>query len=147
MKRVLCAVVMAAALAATPALAAKVYLKDGGYIKAKRVWKADGRVYVLATRDTLTSFEKSEVNMKRTFPKKRAVVKKVEAVAPQAATAAPGGATAPQKTADTKTGVSLPALPKLPEKSPDSLTPSSGTGGTIKQRKKEMAEKAEKASE
>jgi hypothetical protein len=141
MKRTLCAVVMAAVLAAMPALAAKVYLKDGGYIKAKRVWRADGRVYVLATRDTLTSFEKSEVNLKRTFPKKRAVAKKVEAVAPQTATAAPDGAAAPQKPADTKTGITLPALPKLPEKSPESLVPSSGTGGVIKQQKKNMADK------
>jgi hypothetical protein len=141
MKRTLCAVVMAAVLAATPALAAKVYLKDGGYIKAKRVWKADGRVYVLATRDTLTSFEKSEVNLKRTFPKKRAVAKKVEAVTPQAATAAPAGAAAPQKTADTKSGITLPSLPKLPEKSPESLVPSSGTGGVIKQQKKNMADR------
>ena len=147
MRRIVGAVVMAAVLAATPALAAKVYLKDGGYIKAKRVWRADGRVYVLANRDTLTSFDKSEVNLKRTFPKKRAVAKKVEAVAPQTATAAPGGAAAAQKASDAKAGVTLPSLPKLPEKSPESLVPSGGTGGKIQQRKKDMAEKAEKAGE
>ena len=141
MKRTVCAVLMAVTLAAAPAFAAKLYLKDGGYIKAKRVWRADGRVYVLATRDTLTSFDKSEVNLKRTFPKKQAVAKKVEAVAPQTATAAPNGAAAPQKTADTKAGISLPSLPKLPEKTPESLVPSSGTGGAIKQQKKNMAEK------
>jgi hypothetical protein len=140
MKRILCAVVVAATLA-TPAFAANLYLKDGGYIKAKRVWRADGRVYVLATRDTLTSFEKSEVNMKRTFPKKPVVAKTAAAPAPQTATAAPAGTAAPQKPAESKTGVTLPSLPKLPEKSPESLVPSSGSGGAIKQQKKNMAEK------
>jgi hypothetical protein len=140
MKRILCAVVVAATLA-TPAFAAKLYLKDGGYIKAKRVWRADGRVYVLATRDTLTSFEKSEVNMKRTFPKKPVVAKAVEASAPETAKAAPAGTAAPQKPAEPKAGVTLPSLPKIPQKSPENLVPSSGSGGAIKQQKKNMAEK------
>jgi hypothetical protein len=140
MKRMMCAVLMAVTLA-TPAFAAKLYLKDGGYIKAKRVWRADGRVYVLATRDTLTSFDTSEVNLKRTFPKKPVVAKTVEAPAPQTATAVPAGAAAPQKPAESKTGVTLPKLPKMPEKSPENLVPSSGSGGAIKQQKKNMAEK------
>jgi hypothetical protein len=96
MKRMMCAVLMAVTLA-TPAFAAKLYLKDGGYIKAKRVWRADGRVYVLATRDTLTSFDTSEVNLKRTFPKKPVVAKTVEAPAPQTATAVPAGAAIKQQ--------------------------------------------------
>jgi hypothetical protein len=140
MKRTLCAALMAITLA-TPAFAAKVYLKDGGVIQAKRVWREGGKVHVLATRHTLTSFEKSEINLKRTFPKKHKVATKVAAVETKAATAAPSGAAAPQKPEDKKTGVALPSLPKLPEKSPESLVPSTGTGGTIRQQKKNMAEK------
>jgi len=142
MKRILCAALMAAVLA-TPAFAAKVYLKDGGVIQAKRVWREGGKVHVLATRHTLTSFEKSEVDLKRTFPQKRRVAKKAAPVTPQAQTAAaaPGGAAAIQKPVESKARVALPSLPKLPERSPESLVPSRGAGGTIKQQKKEMAEK------
>jgi hypothetical protein len=142
MKQTLCAVLMAVTLA-TPAFAAKLYLKDGGVIQAKRVWREGGKVYVLATRDTMTSFEKSEVNLKRTFPKKHRVAKKtaVAGTQEQAKTAAPNGAAEVQKPAEKKSTVSLPNLPKLPEKSPESLVPSSGAGGTIKQHKKEMGER------
>jgi len=142
MKRILCAVLMAVVLA-TPAFAAKVYLKEGGVIQAKRVWLEGGKVQVLATRHTLTSFERSEVDMKRTFVKRRRVAKKVAAVTPQSQTAAaaPNGAAATQKPVESKVRVSLPSLPKLPEKTPESLLPSKGTGGVIRQQKKEMAEK------
>ncbi|MBL0224737.1 MAG: hypothetical protein IPQ16_03895 [Geobacteraceae bacterium] len=140
MKRTLCAALMAITLA-TPAFAAKVYLKDGGVIQAKRVWREGGKVHVLATRHTLTSFEKSEINLKRTFPKKHKVANKVTAVEAKAAMAAPSGVVASQKPEDKKTGVALPSLPKLPEKSPESLVPSAGTGGAIRQQKKNMAEK------
>jgi hypothetical protein len=139
MKRILCAVVLTAVLS-TPAFAAKVYLKDGGFIQAKRVWREGGKVHVLATRHTMTTFEASEINLKRTFVKRHRAVKKVSAVLPQAQTtaAAPGGAAANQKPADNKAAITVP---KLPEKTPESLVPSSGSGGSIKQRKKEMAEK------
>lgn len=142
MKRILCAALMAVVLA-TPAFAAKVYLKDGGVIQAKRVWRAGGKVHVLATRHTLTSFEKREVDLKRTFPQKRRAAKTVAAVTPQAQTAAaaPNRAAATRKPLDSRARVSLPSLPKLPERSPGSLVPASGAGGTIKQQKKEMAEK------
>lgn len=142
MRRFLCAALMTTVLA-TPAFAAKVYLKDGGVIQAKRVWREGGRVQVLATRHTLTSFEKSEVDLKRTFPQRRRVAKKAGAVTPQvqAAVAAPNGAAATQKPVDRKAGIALPSLPKLPEKTPGNLVPSSGAGGIIKQQKKEMAEK------
>lgn len=139
MKRILCAVLMAATMA-TPAVAAKLYLKDGGVIQAKRVWRSGGKVYVLATRDTETSFEKSEVNMKRTFPRKRRVAKKVCAPTPHATTAvaAPHEAAAVQAPVEKKISVALPNLPKLPEKSPESLLPSTGAGGSIRQQKKNM---------
>jgi len=134
MKRILCAVLMSVTLA-TPALAARLYLKDGGIIEAKRVWRADGKVYVLATRHTLTSFEPSEVNLKRTFPMRHKAAKQPVSSVQQQAAAAPAQAAAPQKPAGKKPGVSLPSLP---EKSPESLVPSSGSGGTIKKHKKEM---------
>lgn len=142
MKRILSATLLAVLLA-TPAFAAKVYLKDGGVIQAKRVWREGGKVHVLATRHTLTSFEPSEINMKRTFPRRHRAVKKVCAVQPQTQTSAtaPKGAAATQKPADKKAGIKLPSMPKLPERSPDSLVPSSGGGGVIKQQKKEMSEK------
>jgi hypothetical protein len=144
MKRTFCAALMAVTLAATPSFAAKLYLRDGGCINAKRVWRADNRVYVLATRDTLTSFEKSEVNMKRTFPRHHMVAKKLAAVTSQATTAAPVGAAATKKPADSKSGITLPnlSMPKLPERTPDSLVPSSGGGGSIRQNRKSMEEKA-----
>lgn len=147
MKRITCAVLLTVVLA-TPAFAAKVYLKDGGVIQAKKVWREGGKVHVLATRHTLTTFEPSEINMKRTFVKRHRAVKKVGAVSPQAQVpaaakgAAPATVSAAAKPAEKKAGIALPALPKLPERSPDSLVPSSGGGGTIKQHKKSMAERA-----
>jgi opacity protein-like surface antigen len=140
MKRILCAALLAVVLA-TPAFAAKVYLKDGGVIQAKRAWRSGGKIHVLATRHTLTSFEKSEVDMKRTFPNKRRVIKRVAAVEPQTASAAPKEAAEVKKPVNEKSGVTLHSLPKLPEKSPDNLVPSSGATGTIRQQKKDMAEK------
>jgi len=141
-KRILCAVLLTAVLT-TPAFAAKVYLKDGGVIQAKRVWRAGGKVHVLVTRHTLTTFEPSEINLKRTFAKRHRAVKKVAAVQPQAktTTAAPNGTAVNQKEADQKAGITIKSLPKLPVKSPESLVPSSGGGGSIKQHKKEMTEK------
>jgi hypothetical protein len=141
MKRILLAV-LAAVVMATPAVAANVYLKDGGVIKAKRVWRSGGKVHVLATRHTLTSFEPSEVNLKRTFPKRHRAVRKVAAVPPQApsAAAAPNGAPATQ-TPEPGKKLTLPSLPKLPEKSPESLVPKSGDGGVIRKYNKEKAER------
>ena len=141
MKRLLSVTVLAALLA-TPAFAAQLYLKEGGVIQAQRVWREGGKVQVLATRHTLTSFEPCEVDMKRTFPRRHRVAKSIAAVQPQAQTAAaaPAGAAANQKPVEKKGGMAFPGLPKLPERTPDSLAPSSG-GGAIRQHKKEMAEK------
>jgi hypothetical protein len=127
MKRILCAALITVALT-TPALAAKLYLKDGGVIQAKRVWRSGGKVYVLATRDTMTSFEPSEVNLKRTFPKRHKVVhkKRIGAVRPAATAATPARET---------------TTPKAAEKAPESPAPSSSKGGVIRQHKKEMEER------
>ncbi|NVN89118.1 MAG: hypothetical protein HXX11_00825 [Desulfuromonadales bacterium] len=141
MKRILCAVLLTATLT-TPALAAKLYLKDGGVIQAKRVWRSNGKVHVLATRDTLTSFEPYEVNLKRTFPKRHRVARKpVTAVRPSVTATTANQTSATAKPEEKKSRFSLPELPKLPEKSPESLVPSSGGGGVIRQHKKEMADR------
>lgn len=140
MIQILCAVLMAATLV-TPAFAAKVYLIDGGVIQAKKAWREGGKVHVLVTRHTLTSFEKSEINLQRTFPKRHRTTKKVVSIAPQAQTVS---AVTPEVTVTTKTpavakkGISYPNLPEI---TLDSLVPSSGNIGSIKRHKKEIAEK------
>ena len=69
-------VVMMTLVLSTPAFAAKLYLKDGGVIEALRVWRSNGKVHVLATRHTMTSFQPYEVDMKRTFAKRHRGAKK-----------------------------------------------------------------------
>jgi len=120
---------------ASPSFAAKlVYLKDGGVIKAQKVWRSEGKVHVLVNRDTLADFNNSEVNLKKTFVKKRSTAKssKKAVVTPVAAIA---GAQQEKK----KTGISVPKMPALPEKSPEAL--SGKEEGSIRKHKREMAEK------
>jgi hypothetical protein len=136
--------ILALSTIATPAIAATtVYLKDGGKIKARSAWRANGRVNVLLNRDSITDFSPSEINMKRTFPPKRHVAQKQEAPgsARTAATTLPATAECPPQTGNTVKSL-LNKLPSLPEKSPESLVPSGGAGGTIKQHKKGMSERA-----
>ncbi len=126
---------------ATPSFAAKlVYLKDGGVIKAQKVWRSEGKVHVLVNRDTLADFNNSEVNLKKTFAKKRSAAKssKKVLVAPAAVTTDTKAAAAqPEKR---KTGISMPTMPALPEKSPAALA--GKEEGSIRKHKREMAEKA-----
>jgi hypothetical protein len=56
---------------ATMALARPVYLADGGIIEAQPDWKDEGRIYVLLNRDSLIHFAPEEINLKKTFAKKR----------------------------------------------------------------------------
>ena len=127
----------------TPCLAAKmVYLKDGGVISAKSVWRSQGKIQVLINRDTLVTFLPSEIDVKRTFPKRRhATAKGPQAAVPQKAAAAPPGTTPPQKVSGK--GISLPSLPSLPTKLPEMTPPSLGgkEEGTIRNQKKEMQER------
>lgn len=67
----LLALVLNAALS-TAVLARSVYLTDGGIIAAQKVWQEEGRVYVLLNRDSLITFSPEEINLKKTFAKKRA---------------------------------------------------------------------------
>ena len=144
MKRYLWMMLALCTLASPAASASIVYLKDGGTIRARSVWQAHGRVYVLVNRDTITDFSPAEINMKRTFAHKRRIAKKQQVPLGNPApttTAAPETETIPQKTGN-KLNSLLNKLPTLPDKSPESLVPSSGAGGTIRQHKKEMAERA-----
>ncbi len=134
MKRILCAMLMTVALT-TPALAAKLYLKDGGVIEAKRVWRSGSKVYVLANRDTMTTFEQDEVNLKLTFPKQH----KRHKVARKRI-----GAVRPAKTVTTSTPAGeATAAPNAPEKASETPAPSNSPPGTIRQHKKDMQERLE----
>jgi len=138
MKRVLITA-LALCVLVPPAYAARqVYLKDGGVIRAKSVWRSHGKVQVLVNRDTLTEFAPEELDMKRTFPKRHHVPRKKTA-AGQAATAS-NGPGAVQEPEEKKSGMSLPKLPDLPEARPESLMPAREEG-TIRKQKREMQER------
>ena len=46
----------------------QVHLKDGGIIECESVWRRGGIVTVKINRDTVIDLERSEVDLKRTFP-------------------------------------------------------------------------------
>lgn len=134
---------LAVCVSATPVMASRtVYLKEGGTISAKSVWRTKNKVHVLVNRDTLTEFPASEIDLKRTFVRKHRAARK-QAPAPGAskeATVAQVGAVVSQKPGNTKTNLQLPVMPKLADRNPESLLPK-GEGGTIRKHKKEMAER------
>lgn len=131
---------LAICTSATPSLAARtVYLKEGGTISAKSAWRTKGTVHVLVNRDTLTEFSASEIDLKRTFARKKRVTRK-HATLVTAPQAAPGGAVLPQPATGSKPKLQFPGLPKLPEKNLQNLEPRNEEGA-IRKHKKEMAEK------
>lgn len=146
MKRLLL-LVLAICIVATPALAARtVYLKAGGTISARSVWRSKGQVHVLVNRDTLTEFSTNEIDLKRTFPRSHRRVKRATPAAhlPQAAAAAERVAessASAQTTGSATTRFALPSLPKLSGRNPEQLIPTGGNDGTIRKHKKEMAER------
>ena len=122
---------------ATSAFAAKrVYLKDGGVIEAKSVWRAKGKIQVLVNRDTLAEFWASEIDLKKTFPGQRRMGKKQGT----AKTTASGEAAATESKSGKNRGLKPQALPKMPERKPESLS-SEKEEGTIRKHKREMQEK------
>lgn len=142
MKKLFCAIALLLVWAVS-AQASTVYLKDGGTIKAKRVWREKGKVVVLLNRDSITSFAPGEVNLKKTFPPRKKRVKRI--VATPAAPITTSGATAPG-------GVSAPgipttkgdkkiSLPSLPNKLPERSIPQASEEGTIRKQKREMEER------
>lgn len=133
MRKLFCAVVLLLVWSVA-AQAATVYLKDGGQIKAKRVWREKGKVVVLVNRDSITSFAFSEINLKKTFPPHKKRLKRI-AVTPAVSTAAPAAPAAQPAKVDKK--ISLPSLPKLPERE----IPKASEEGTIRKQKREMEER------
>lgn len=90
----LLALVLNAALS-TAALARTVYLADGGTIQAQKVWKEEGRIYLLLNRDSLIHFSPEEINLKKTFAKKWPKPVAEVAPAPVAAAVSPAAKVAP----------------------------------------------------
>lgn len=143
MKKLGLALVLVVCWVAT-ASAARVYLKDGSWINAKRVWREKGKVTVLVNRDSITSFSTAEVNLKKTFPPRKKRVKPVRRATPAAAAPAPVASAAVAPTAAPAapkggTTVKLPNLSlQLPEREPPKL---SGEEGAIRRQKREMQQR------
>ena len=72
---VFCFSVMVGPMAFAGALK-EVYLKDGGIIECQKAWKTNGKIMVLVNRDVLLDFSRDEVDLKKTFGKKTAKVRK-----------------------------------------------------------------------
>ena len=53
-----------------------VFLKDGGMVDCESFWKEDGKVVVRINRDTIVTFDRSEVDLRRTLHKKAVKTKK-----------------------------------------------------------------------
>jgi len=121
-----------------PASAARVYLKDGSWINAQKVWRDTGKVVVLINRDLLTSFTDGEVNLKKTFPPRKKRVKAgigAAAVVPPAAATMPFAAQPVAQPAKEGRKLSMPSLTTaLPEREP----PKGAEEGAIRRQKKEM---------
>jgi hypothetical protein len=113
---------------ATMALARAVYLADGGIIQAQKVWKEEGRIYVLLNRDSLITFSPEEINLKKTFAKKwknaplksgyKSVTKAVTASAAPAAPAVAGAATPAVAVPAAKAPAAVQASPPPPAAAP-----------------------------
>ena len=141
MKKLCLAFVLVVCWSAT-ASAARVYLKDGSWINAKKVWREQGKVVVLVNRDSITSFTNDELNLKKTFPPRKKRIKKARtaaaAVVAPAPVATPVVTPAPAATPAQKEGkkLAVPSLRmKLPEREPPKL---SGEEGAIRKQKQEM---------
>ncbi|ABQ24402.1 DUF5684 domain-containing protein [Geotalea uraniireducens] len=74
-------------------LGKQVYMTDGGIIDCESIWRRGGQVIVKVNRDIVVDFERSEIDLKRTFPEAkknphRVLRKKTaRAVVPPSATA------------------------------------------------------------
>ncbi len=142
MKKIVCVMVLVLGWA-VHAPAAVVYLKDGGTIKAQKVWREKNKVVVLVNRESVTSFAMSEIDVKKTFPPRK---KRIKPVTPAAAVPAvvPGvpaqGNTAAVVQPPVKADKKL-ALPSLPNKLPERELPKGSEEGTLRKQKREMAER------
>ena len=114
---------------ATVVLARSVYLADGGIIAAQKVWQEDGRVYVLLNRDSLITFSPQEINLQKTFAKKKQVAKTKAVAKSVEVPAAPTPAAAPvaEKPANPA------ATPVKPAAAPaESMAPAKAGAATVK---------------
>lgn len=74
-------------------LGKQVYLTDGGIIACESFWRRGDQVIVKVNRDIVLDFERSEINLKRTFPEAKKKLhhvgrkKTARAVVPPSATA------------------------------------------------------------
>jgi hypothetical protein len=123
------------------ASAAKVYLKDGGVIEARKVWRAKGKVMVLVNRQSIAEFSDSEVNLKKTFVRKKRVAKPVAVAAPAPAPGAPAQVAAPAAGQPAKPADKKIALPSMPTKLPEREPPRGSEEGSIRKQKKEMEQR------
>jgi hypothetical protein len=69
--RILLLAILLNAILAVGALARTVYLADGGIIEAQKVWQEEGMICLLLNRDSLITFSPEEINMQKTFAKKK----------------------------------------------------------------------------
>ena len=123
--------------------AALLYLKDGGQIKAKRIWRENGKVVVLVNHESITSFASSEVNLKKTFPPRKKRVRQQKVMpSPAAAPGTPAtGAKMVQVPEQAAKGDRKFTLPSLPNKLPERQIPTASEEGTLRKQKREMEER------
>lgn len=118
--------------------AATLYLKDGGRVKAKRIWREKGKVVVLVTRDSITSFAPGEVNLKKTFPPRKKRVKPVAATT--AAVPAPTSAAPVQGAAPAAERKKI-VPPSLSNTLPERAIPQGAEEGALRKQKRELDER------
>ena len=92
-----------------------VYLKGGGRIECQNYWKRDGRVVVLVNRDVQIELSPDEVDITRTFSKKRVVpARKVTAAVAEENEAK----AADTRTADSPQHTGTASVPEKPKGAP-----------------------------
>jgi len=124
---------------AISAPAAVVYLKDGGQIRAQKVWREKGQVVVLVNHTSIASFALSEINLKKTFPLRKKKQKPVAETVVIPATA--GAATQENSAAAPKKNGKKMTLPRFSVKLPEREIPKGEEEGTLRKQKREMEER------
>lgn len=127
---------------AVSAQAAIVYLKDGGTMNARNVWREKGKVVVLLNRESIASFSASEIDMKKTFPPRKKLSKRPKSAVTALAPVKSSPAAAPAPTAvKPDTASKRLSLPTLPGKLPERELPKGTEEGAIRKQKREMQER------
>lgn len=139
MKKLGLALVLVVCWVAT-ASAARVYLKDGSWINAQKVWREKGKVVVLINKESITTFTNAEVNLRKTFPPRKKRVKPPAAAVSGAPAAPIGTPVAQPSTQPQKDGKKL-GLPALSTKLPEREPPKAAEEGTIRKQKREMEQR------